>query len=548
MAFIDLISNPELLKALEEMGYKDPTPIQAQAIPEVMKGSDLRASAQTGTGKTAAFLLPTLMRLAVPSTLPGRGPRALILVPTRELAVQVANEAKKYSKYLARAKTVCIYGGTPYQPQFKELARPFDILVATPGRLIDHFEQKRIDFSRVEVFILDEADRMLDMGFIEPVETIAASLPETRQTLLFSATMKGSVMNLSRRLLKNPVEIVVEAAQERHDHIDQIQLTVDSLDQKTRLLEHLLNDASVAQAIVFTATKHQADHLADKLSRLEKGVGVLHGGMKQSQRTRTLMQLRRNEVSILIATDVAARGIDIPTISHVINFDLPNGVEDYVHRIGRTGRAGATGVAYSLVKPNEFSLVKRIERYTGYKIRVEVIPGFEPRNRHEPSRSGAPYRSNNRPFTPARREGWARNDESSAPSRRDGPPPRRGNWGGDDDSAPARRDAPPRREWPRKDNFAPARREGPSRREWTPRREWAGSDASAAPARRDGPPRNKGNWGGEGESAPFRRDAPPRREWAKGGDAPRRDGKFKRDGAVRREGGGRFAGARKPSR
>ncbi|MBI2743859.1 MAG: DEAD/DEAH box helicase [Chlamydiales bacterium] len=407
MEFKDLVSNLEVLKAIEELGHKQPTPIQEQAIPEIMKGTDIRGSAQTGTGKTAAFLLPVLMRLAVPSALPGKGPRALILVPTRELAAQVANEAKKYSKYLSRAKTVCIYGGTPYPPQYRELSRPFDILIATPGRLIDHFEQKRIDFSRVEMFILDEADRMLDMGFIEPVEMIAAALPATRQTLLFSATLKGSVMNLSRRLLKDPVEICIEAMQANHENIDQVMLSVDSLDHKYRLLEHMLKDPKVSQAVVFTATKHQADQLANKLSQTGLPVAALHGGMKQRQRTNTIMQLRRNQVSILIATDVAARGIDIPTISHVFNFDLPNGIEDYVHRIGRTGRAGALGTAFSFVKPNEFSFIKRVERYTGQKIRTQVTPGFEPRERQpqrEPSsdRPNSPYRQNNkRPFKPA---------------------------------------------------------------------------------------------------------------------------------------------------
>ncbi len=381
MKFQDLIPHPEILKALEEMGYTEPTPIQARAVPEILKGSDIRGSAQTGTGKTAAFILPVLVRLLKPSPTPGKGPRALILVPTRELAVQVATEARKYSKYLLRAKTVCIYGGTPYPPQYKELSRPYEILVATPGRLIDHFEQKRIDFSRLEMFILDEADRMLDMGFIEPVEQIAAALPAARQTLLFSATLKGSVINLSKRLLKDPVEISVAAEKERHDHIDQVLMSVDSLEHKYRLLERLLKDPAISQAIVFTSTKHQADQLSDKLSRSGEMVGVLHGGMRQRQRTSTIMKLRKNEMRILVATDVAARGIDVPAISHVFNFDLPMSVEDYVHRIGRTGRAGASGTAFSFAKQNELVLVKRIEQFTGQKIRREVLPGMEPRSR-----------------------------------------------------------------------------------------------------------------------------------------------------------------------
>ncbi len=411
MTFQDLIPFPEILKALEELGYTEPTPIQAQAIPEIAKGSDIRGSAQTGTGKTAAFILPVLMRLMTPSTLPGRGPRALILVPTRELAVQVAAEARKFCKYVLRAKTVCIYGGTPYPPQYKELARPFEILVATPGRLIDLLEQKRVDFSRVEVFILDEADRMLDMGFIEPVELIAAALPPTRQTLLFSATLKGSVMNLSRRLLKNPVEISVAGQEEKHENIDQVLVNVDDISHKYRLLESLLEDPAVHQAIVFTSTKHQADQLAEKLGKSGEAVGVLHGGMRQRQRTSMIMKLRQNDVRVLVATDVAARGIDVPAISHVFNFDLPMSVEDYVHRIGRTGRAGATGTAFSFAKYNEQSLVRRIEQFTGQKIRLHVVPGMEAR-----ARSSGGY-SPSRDSESERRGGGGGRFRSRGPSR-----------------------------------------------------------------------------------------------------------------------------------
>jgi superfamily II DNA/RNA helicase len=392
MEFKELNLHTNLLKAIAEIGHTTPTPIQAQAIPEILKGSDLRASAQTGTGKTAAFILPSLNRLITPSTLPGKGPRILILVPTRELAMQVATEAAKYSKHVSRCKTVCIYGGAPYPPQNRDLARPYEILVATPGRLIDHMEQGRVDFSRVEMFILDEADRMLDMGFIHPVEQIAAKLPKERQTLMFSATLEGSVLKLSNRLLKDPVEIRVAAEQAKQENIEQRLHRVDGLEHKYRLLDHLLTDPGMIQTIIFTATKRQADHLVEKLASLGKSARALHGGMNQRQRTRTIKELRQEQFDILVATDVAARGIDIQTITHVINFDLPRCTEDYVHRIGRTGRAGASGIALSFASPKDMSIVKQIEKFTGRKMDMHQIPGMEPK----PERVAAPRRETSR--------------------------------------------------------------------------------------------------------------------------------------------------------
>ena len=379
MEFEEIGLHPSILKAIKDAGFTSPTPIQAQAIPEIIKGSDLRASAQTGTGKTAAFILPSLNRLSAPSTLPGRGPRVLILVPTRELAMQVAVEAAKYSKYMARCKTVCIYGGAPYPPQNRDLSRPHEILVATPGRLIDHMEQGRIDFSRVELFILDEADRMLDMGFIQPVELIASKLPAAHQTLMFSATLAGSVMKLSNRLLTKPVEISITPAQVNHDNIEQRLHRVDNLEHKYRLLDRLLDDPEMTQTIIFTATKRQADSLVEKLARGGKSARALHGGMNQRQRTRTIKEMRQEEFEILVATDVAARGIDIQTISHVINFDLPRSTEDYVHRIGRTGRAGASGVALSFASSKDMSIVRQIEKFTGQRMNPHQIPGMEPK-------------------------------------------------------------------------------------------------------------------------------------------------------------------------
>ncbi len=367
----------KIQKAIADLGHTTPTPIQEKAIPKVLEGCDLQASASTGTGKTGAFLLPALHQLTM--GVPGKGPRILVLVPTRELAMQVANEAAKYAKHLPNIKTVCVYGGMPYPLQNKQLSKPYDILVATPGRLIDHIERGRIQLGRIQMLILDEADRMLDMGFVEPVEHIASLTPKTRQTLMFSATLKGNVLKLSKRLLNNPLEISIEPTEMSQKNIEQQLHTVDNIDHKYRLLDHLLGDETLTQVIVFTATKHQADELADKLCAEGHSAGALHGDMNQRQRTRTVAALRNGSLRIVVATDVAARGIDIPDISHVINFDLPMSAEDYVHRIGRTGRAGATGVALSFAAPRDLRLVQQIERFTGNKMVPTVIPGMEPK-------------------------------------------------------------------------------------------------------------------------------------------------------------------------
>lgn len=393
--FEELSLHPGILKALVDAGFDTPTPIQQQVIPEIMNGRDILGSAQTGTGKTAAFLLPALNKLTVPSTIKGFGPRILILVPTRELAMQVAAEAVKYSNNLSRVKTVCIYGGAPYPIQNRELARPYEILVATPGRLIDHMQQGRINFSRLEMFILDEADRMLDMGFIDPVEEIAAAIPKTRQTLLFSATLKGNILNLSRRLLNNPLEVSVAAEHAKHENIEQRLHFVDDIGHKNRLLEHFLADASLNQVIIFTATKRHADSLAESLFEKGYDAGALHGDMSQGQRTRTITKLRQGKIRILVATDVAARGIDVLTISHVVNFDLPNNPEDYVHRIGRTGRAGGKGLALSFAAPRDMVLVRQIEQFTGHKMVAHVIAGMEPRLK---SFAPKPSRNDSKPF------------------------------------------------------------------------------------------------------------------------------------------------------
>ena len=371
MQFSELIDHPQILQAIDDLGHTTPTPIQEMTIPEAIAGKDLLAAAQTGTGKTAAFLIPSLMKMTEPSPIAKKGPRVLILVPTRELACQVKAEAIKYSKHLSKVKTVCIYGGVPYPVQFKELSRHYEILVATPGRLMDHIERGKISLEKVEVLVLDEADRMLDMGFIGAVEEIATLLPENRQTLFFSATFKKNVVALAKKLLKNPVEIQASHQHDKHENIDQKLLKANNLEHKYTLLDGLLKEADLNQVIIFTSTKRQADTLMDRLVESGEEVGVLHGDIKQKQRTKTVNRLKQGDIRVLVATDVAARGIDIPTISHVINFDLPTFAEDYVHRIGRTGRAGAKGTAFSFVSKREFYMVKEIEKFTGQKLSSE---------------------------------------------------------------------------------------------------------------------------------------------------------------------------------
>lgn len=385
LSFQDLNLHADILKAVLQAGYDKPTLIQQKAIPSVLSGRDLCASAQTGTGKTAAFILPALNRLMTPATSRAFGPRILILVPTRELAMQVSQEAIKYSKFLPRTKTVCIYGGAPYPIQNRQLSSPYEILVATPGRLMDHMERGRIDFGRLEVLILDEADRMLDMGFIEPVEEIAAATPETRQTLLFSATLRGNVMKLAKSLLKDPLHVSVSPEKARHENIEQRLHFVDNIQDKLRTLDHILNTMTIEQAIVFTSTKRQADQLTDDLSEQGHDVAALHGDMNQRQRTRTLRQMKDGEIKILVATDVAARGLDVHTISHVINFDIPLSGDDYTHRIGRTGRAGAKGVALTFAAPKDQRLVRQIEQYTGQRLVASDVEGMPPRRQAAPA-------------------------------------------------------------------------------------------------------------------------------------------------------------------
>jgi len=379
VSFENLNLHPLVLKAIVDSGYSTPTPIQKQAIPELLAGHDIMASAQTGTGKTAAFMLPALHRLAIPPKVHSRGPRILVLTPTRELALQVSEAAAKYGKHLYRVKVVSILGGMPYPLQNKLLSQPVDILVATPGRLIDHIQRGRINFSRLEMFVLDEADRMLDMGFIDDVEKIASAIPANHQTLLFSATLDSSIAKIAARLLKSPKRIQIATQRAKLDNIEQRLHYVDDLSHKNRLLDHLLRDMELKQAIVFTTTKRDADTLADNLSAQGHEASALHGDMNQRDRTRTLTKLRHGKLRVLVATDVAARGINVVGITHVINFDLPKFAEDYVHRIGRTGRAGASGIAVSFASGKDGINLKKIERFTGHQIASHVVPGLEPR-------------------------------------------------------------------------------------------------------------------------------------------------------------------------
>ncbi len=397
MSFKNLGLSNEIITAVDDLGFTKPTPIQLKAIPKIMEGFDIRASAQTGTGKTATYILPALHKLKISDQPRMMGPRVLILVPTRELAMQVAAESIKYSPHLRCAKTVCIYGGVPYPIQYRALSKPYDILVATPGRLIDHIQRNKVNLSNVEMFILDEADRMLDMGFIHAVKDIAAKIPKVRQTLMFSATLKKNVLALSDCLLTKPIEINVEPTYEEYTQIEQRLHIVDNLHHKYRLLDHLLNESTLTQVIVFTATKSHADVLVERLKETGHHAAALHGGMDQRQRTRRMLQMREGKIKILVATDVAARGLHVDTVSHVINFDLPQSTEDYVHRIGRTGRAGAKGVALSFAAYQDMYFVKEIEKFTGTKLTAMTIPGMEPKPRQAGSGDSKPRIPNRGP-------------------------------------------------------------------------------------------------------------------------------------------------------
>jgi len=373
MPFAALGLAPELLRAVADEGYAHPTPIQQEAIPLALAGRDLIGSAQTGTGKTAAFVLPILQRLAAGS----RGVlRALVLVPTRELAEHVTQSIRAYGRH-THLKGAAVYGGVGMEPQTRALKHGADIVVATPGRLLDHMERGHVDFSQLEVLVLDEADRMLDMGFAPDVRRILNALPGERQTMLFSATISPEVDALARRALNGHASVEIGRRAQPADGIEHIIVAVDKL-QKRGALGSILKAKPAGQTLVFTRTKYGADKLVTFLRREGIAANALHGDKAQSQRQRTLDQFRSGEAEILVATDIAARGIDVDGIRMVVNFDVPTDPEVYVHRVGRTARAGAQGLALTLISPDEWLLMADVERLIGKGFPREVIPGFEP--------------------------------------------------------------------------------------------------------------------------------------------------------------------------
>ncbi len=399
MSFDDLGLSPELLRAVHDEGYTTPTPVQEQSIPIVLAGHDLMGRAQTGTGKTAAFALPILERLKAHSNSsfsPARHPvRCLVVTPTRELAVQVERSFKAYGRHLPLRTTV-VYGGVPMGPQEKALLGGVEILVATPGRLLDHANSRTVNLSQVEVLVLDEADRMLDMGFIEDIRKIIALVPAKRQNLLFSATFDPEVRALARTLLTDPQQVDIEPKVSSAESVEQVVYLVDA-DQKRELLAHLVRSRDLRQVLVFTRTKHMAARLASWLDRVGVDSTAIHGDRSQNDREKALEQFKSGDVRVLVATDVAARGLDIEGLPQVVNFELPYHAQDYVHRIGRTGRAGMTGHAISLVSLEEEDQLKSINRLLKKDLPLRQVRGFEldPRAVAPPraARGAAPARS-----------------------------------------------------------------------------------------------------------------------------------------------------------
>ena len=371
MSFDKLALHPALLQAVKASGFTLPTPIQASAIPVLLAGDDLIGVAGTGTGKTAAFMLPALQRLYESRTQSGgRRTRILVLTPTRELAEQVTAATKNFAKCGDRVSISSIIGGVPYRRQAASLSPAPDIIVATPGRLIDYLENKQINLSHIEMLILDEADRMLDMGFIDDVRHIIQSTPAARQTLMFSATFDNQIANFARTVLKNPKQISIAKEANQKSSIEQRVYMAHDFQHKSQLLSNMLSSESVFKAIVFSATKRGADKLAKQLCDQNYLASAIHGDLKQNQRNAVLDKFRKDKLQILVATDVAARGIDIPDVTFVFNFDFPTYAEDYVHRIGRTGRAGKTGTAISFVLPKEMRHIKQVERFTGQSLAI----------------------------------------------------------------------------------------------------------------------------------------------------------------------------------
>lgn len=387
MTFDQLNLNPDISKALAACGYTKPTPIQARSIPDIIQGKDIVASAQTGTGKTAAFVLPALHRLSLKKS--ASKPSILILTPTRELARQITQSASKYGRFL-RFKIVSLVGGMSFGLQLKDLSRQANIIVATPGRLLDHMENRSVDLSGIEMLVLDEADRMLDMGFIDDVKKITKATPSKRQTLLFSATVDNKLDKIIHQLLKNPLRIDLSQEKISPNQIKQELYWVDDSNHKKRLLEYFLDQKNIYKAIIFSATKINADRLARQLNQQGHAAVALHGDLKQNARNRIIEQMHRGKIQLLVATDVAARGIDVNDVTHVINYDLPKFSEDYVHRIGRTGRAGKNGTAISFALPSDRRHVQSIERFIGQRFELSSIAGLEP-TKAAPKTNAAPH-------------------------------------------------------------------------------------------------------------------------------------------------------------
>jgi ATP-dependent RNA helicase RhlE len=404
MSFADLGLTPELSRAVAEKGYTTPTPIQSQAIPAVLSGRDVLAGAQTGTGKTAAFVLPILHKLGQTT---GRTPRALVLTPTRELAAQVAESARTYGKY-AGLRTAVVFGGVSINPQIDALRAGCDVLVATPGRLLDLAEQRAVDLRNVQCFVLDEADRMLDMGFIPAIRRVLKLLPAQRQNLMFSATYSEDIRELAGRFVRNPVTIEVAARNATADRVEQSVYRV-SKEHKRHLLAHLINDGSWHQVLVFTRTKHGANRLTQQLESSGIRAAAIHGNKSQGARVRALSDFKANKITALVATEVAARGLDIKELPHVVNYELPNVPEDYVHRIGRTARAGGTGCAVSLVSPDETPLLRDIERLLKRSLPVSALPAYPV---SAPSQAAAPSRDEARRDESPRRQDSRRHQSS----------------------------------------------------------------------------------------------------------------------------------------
>jgi superfamily II DNA/RNA helicase len=403
MSFESLNLHEALSAALKDAGYTEATEVQQRAIPPALEGRDLMVSSSTGSGKTASFVLPALTRILAARNDPERkrekgqtaGPRVLVLAPTRELAMQVAKAASNYGRHVRGLRVATVVGGVPYGAQLKALRGPLDVLIATPGRLMDHMQSGQAVLSNVEMLVLDEADRMLDMGFIDDIQFIAQATPAQRQTVMYSATFAGHVGGLARSLLRDPLRVEISSHTDTHSDIEQRLHWADDLQHKNALLDHILTERAVDQALVFTSTQRDADWLADRLADMGHAVASLHGGMPQGRRNRVLQGLRTRELRVLVATDVAARGIDVPTISHVINYGLPMKAEDYVHRIGRTGRAGRSGLAITLAERRDAQMVQRIQRFTTQRIPPAVIQGLEPK-RAEPA--AAPRPTGPKPF------------------------------------------------------------------------------------------------------------------------------------------------------